>query len=617
VGNPRWQVPAYNGGLFGRDPAKHPEGAILATIELPDSVLGPALQALLIDMTPDGVRGPVDFRSLSVREFGTIYEGLLESSLSIADRNLTLDSGQVWTPANDGDQVLVRAGEPYFHSASGERKATGSYFTPKFIVDSLVEKTLDPALDSHFDQISTLLRSGDSAGAGKKFFDFKVADLAMGSAHFLVAAVDRIEARMRDYLAIPGNFVPSVADELSRLRSSAIQELGEDHGAIAEIEDSSLLRRQVARRCIYGVDINNMAVELSRLAIWIHTFIPGLPMSTLDHNLICGNSLTGIDTPRKALAYLVPKTNKQTSFLEARLIQILDEAKAMLESLGSISEATKAETRLSQEHLFKAKGLVESVRCYFDVAMAANAGKVDTRHIVEPEDVAYFARLDAVQEMVTSQKPVHFALAFPEVFARENPGFDCLIGNPPWEKVKLEEFRFWNLLSPGLVGMSQADRNVAIANLRINRPTEYQNFLSQLDDAAEFRKLLSGGYGQKVGSGDLDLYQAFAWANWELSRSGIGRIGLVLPRNGFVGSGLASFRKEVLTSGEVSSLLSLVNSNKWVFESVHPQYSVVLAVMSKVNSGKIRFLGLFQVVQNSQISEKKTIWLARCKILSL
>src|SRR5680860_1179141 len=90
-GNPQWQIPPYNGGLFSIDPDRSPEGALINRINLPDSVLGPALKSLLIDVTGDGVLGPVDFRSLSVREFGTIYEGLLESSLSLAEQNLNVD----------------------------------------------------------------------------------------------------------------------------------------------------------------------------------------------------------------------------------------------------------------------------------------------------------------------------------------------------------------------------------------------------------------------------------------------------------------------------------------------------------------------------------------------
>lgn len=101
-GDKSWQMPAYNGGLFSSDTLLHPEGALLDGISITNDVIGPVLQALLIDVDQEGIRGPVDFRSLSVREFGTIYEGLLESSLGIAVTDLTLNENETWVPAGAG-----------------------------------------------------------------------------------------------------------------------------------------------------------------------------------------------------------------------------------------------------------------------------------------------------------------------------------------------------------------------------------------------------------------------------------------------------------------------------------------------------------------------------------
>ena len=126
----------------------------------------------------------------------------------------------------------------------------------------------------------------------------------MGSGHFLVAAVDKIEALMRTFLT--EHTVPGVTDELLRLAGVARDALGTDDVAKSEVDEVGLLRRQVARRCIYGLDINPIAVELARLALWIHTFVPGLPMCNLDHGLVNANSLTGIGTIDEALDALQP-----------------------------------------------------------------------------------------------------------------------------------------------------------------------------------------------------------------------------------------------------------------------------------------------------------------------
>ncbi len=254
-GEDDWGVPAYDGGLFSGDAAVNPAGAALAELELTNRDLGPALSALLVDIGPEGP-GPVDFRSLSVREFGTIYEGLLESSLSIAPSDLAVDAKDTYLPARAGQQVVVEAGEVYSHNRSGVRKSTGSYFTKPFAVEHLLDTALEPALDDHLARLAAHLDRGDEAAAADAFFDFRCVDLAMGSGHFLVAAVDRIEARLSAFLALRP--IPQVEAELTRLRDAALERLGPLASSV-EIEQSSLLRRQVARRCVYGVDRNGIA----------------------------------------------------------------------------------------------------------------------------------------------------------------------------------------------------------------------------------------------------------------------------------------------------------------------------------------------------------------------
>ena len=204
-GNDDWGVPAYNGGLFSRDPEVSRAGAALGDLRLTNQEFAPALGALLVDEGPEGP-GPVDFRSLSVREFGTIYEGLLESRLAIAQDDLTVSrikGEEQYIPAGPHDEVVVPDGSVYLHNRSGVRKATGSYFTKPFAVEHLLDHALEPALDDHISPTrSTLRDTGDEAALAEAFFDFRCADIAMGSGHFLVAALDRIEARLSAWLAL-------------------------------------------------------------------------------------------------------------------------------------------------------------------------------------------------------------------------------------------------------------------------------------------------------------------------------------------------------------------------------------------------------------------------------
>ena len=175
----------------------------------------------------------------------------------------------------------MKKGGVYHHNASGERKSTGSYFTPTFAVEHLLDRALDPTLDEHLERVASLLNEGKTAEAAEQFFDFRVADLAMGSGHFLVAAIDHIEVKMNAFLV--ERFLALRTNSTGWRRPPATlwggRQVADDRAADAASSPDR-------RRCIYGLDMNEIAVELARVAIWIHTFVPGLPMSTLDHNLV-------------------------------------------------------------------------------------------------------------------------------------------------------------------------------------------------------------------------------------------------------------------------------------------------------------------------------------------
>lgn len=590
-GNPQWQIPAYNGGLFSTDADRSPEGALITHIQLPDRVLGPALKSLLIDVTGDGVLGAVDFRSLSVREFGTIYEGLLESSLSLAEQDLTVDKSGAWVPAKAGADVLAPSGSVYFHTASGERKATGSYFTPKVVVDHLIERSIIPALTTHLEGIGTLLVKGDSATAAREFFNFRVADLAMGSGHFLVAAVDKVEALMRTFLT--EHTVPGVTDELLRLANIAKEALGTDDVAKSEVDEIGLLRRQIARRCIYGLDINPMAVELARLALWIHTFVPGLPMSNLDHGLVNANSLTGIGSIDEALNVLQPdRTPGQIDILDDVITDTLASAKTLLSDVANAGEANKAEVEESARLLEQVREAAAPARRVFDVAVAARVGVVEAALIFGNTEIRKLAETPEVAQAVAELQPAHMPLLFPEVFLRTNPGFDVLVGNPPWEELMVEEPKFWLRVRPGLLGLKAAELKDEITRLRQERPDMVEELAELTDAVAKVRQTLLKGPYPGLGTGDIDLYQAFAWRFLQLLRND-GRLAVVMPRSLLNAAGPSLWRSAAYTSGGLQ-VVTLVNNRQWLFP-IHAQYSVALVVFSKSEppSGVVDVCGPF------------------------
>jgi hypothetical protein len=574
-GSTDMQIPAYNGGLFGIDPELHPAGHLIRSLSIPDRVMKPALKALLIDeLTEDGVAGKVDFRSLSVREFGTIYEGLLESSLSVAEQDLTVDKKGAWVPAKDGETILASANEVYFHSASGERKATGSYYTPSFVVDHLIERSVEPALKAHLAKVKIKIDAGDQSGAYGDFFDFRVADLAMGSAHFLVAAIDKIEAVMRSFLIQEGNRIDRVEAELLRLENAAKLALGEDEAAYADIERSS----------IYGLDINPLAVELSRLAIWIHTFVPGLPMSSLEHGLVCANSLTGIGSVEEGLNALIPEREKVgTSLFDGVVEESLTKARDLLVDLASADEADKAGAERAAVIAVEARQAAAKSKLIFDLAVANRNGVISTGAVMTEEGLVDLASNQQVQELIQSIAPAHMPYLFPEVFLRENPGFDSLVGNPPFKEPVAEELEFWALRFKGLNGFSNPQQILAMEGYRLDYPSLYGEFEELQLSTAQIRKSLHAGPYPGMGTGDPDFYKAFAWRFYGLCREE-GSLGLVMPHSIWTTKGSGIWRKKFFQT-TTSDITLVSNANGWVFENVNVGYrfSFIAAIKSSLN----------------------------------
>lgn len=578
-GHARWGVPVYNGGLFSTDPAVNTAGAAIEQITLTNAEFGPPLMALLVDLTPDGDAGPIDFRSLSVREFGTIYEGLLESELAIADQDLALvkrKNDDVYEPASDNDDVKVAAGEVYLHNASGARKASGSYFTKPFAVEHLINTALLPTLDEHLDLVAGLLDAGQEADAATTLFDFRVADISMGSGHFLTAAVDAIEARISAWLA--DHPIVGVDVEIDKLRTAARAALHEGQHDL--IEDAALLRRLVARRCVYGVDLNPISVELARVSMWIHTFVPGLPLSFLDHNLAVGNSLTGIATINEAIDAIAGGDDGNTTLLEQPLRNLLAKAEEPLARLGKILDTTTADIEQSRQLADEATKAIEPVANLFDAVVAARLGEADMPVIIAEADLAT-AGSKAATKTAERVGALHFPIRFPEVFIRNRPGFDVIVGNPPWEKVKVEEHAFWARHFPGLRGVSARLRNAQLPGLRDSRTDLVQMLADEQQEAADLRRIIKAS-PYPLGSGDTELARAFLWRFWSTVRSR-GRVGVVVPRSvALIAPGMKKWRLRVINEGAFHDVVLLTNNRRWIFD-IHPQYTIGLVTFGPVD----------------------------------
>ena len=453
-------VPRYDGGLF--NPATV-DNEFLAQHKLSDRAVARAVDILVRDAGQ-----PVDYAYISVRNLGSIYEGLLENRLVL---DTVANSSEGWQLSLVNDK--------------GERKATGSYYTPDYIVSYIVEQTLTPILAEREGQfaaamdriaglrrklertidtttVALLRRELDAAErqAREAFLGITVCDPAMGSGHFLVNAVDfltdgiieHMQAYHDGHPTVPWQWNP-IQRLIERVRTDILDEMGRQSIAVdpGRLDDTALLTRLVMKRCIYGVDLNPMAVELAKLSLWLHSFTVGAPLSFLDHHLRWGNSLIGADV--RTVERAISQTESgQLGLFGGPFAGLLDLTTTMLQ-IAERADSTLADVRQSAQEfsLFQAeltpykqvldlwvsqhfgnKAASEFLTLYGENVLPTLKGQ---RAVAEP----YQSAIAQARELWQTKRFFHWDLEFPEVFVdlarrdwAKNPGFDAVIGNPPY-----------------------------------------------------------------------------------------------------------------------------------------------------------------------------------------
>ncbi|MEO6891385.1 MAG: Eco57I restriction-modification methylase domain-containing protein [Ktedonobacteraceae bacterium] len=392
----------------------------------------------------------IDYRDLSERHLGTIYESLLEYTLHVATEPMVeLRASSKIVPAQGVPRKDVAArykvGEVYFTTDTGERKLTGSYYTPDFIVKYMVEQTLQPVLDA-------AVRGLESDAARiEAVLAVNVLDPAMGSGHFPVEVVEYI-AR---YLV----------------------ELGVQPQGRTEAEtDMTYWKRRVVQQCIYGVDLNPLSVELAKLSLWLSTAAKGYPLNFLDHHLRPGNALLGswlaeVAAGQHPAELLAQKRAQQA--LEAMQaeegtvaqLSMLEEDEEFRRSIGSAldtisaiehsSGSTIAEVKQQEADYEELRArFIEKYRylldlgaaLFYDVEVSSDVWRslaeyaLGKAHALVPaQEERYQAWREQASVLGTAKRLFHWELEFPDVFYDHNgrslgekAGFDVVIGNPPY-----------------------------------------------------------------------------------------------------------------------------------------------------------------------------------------
>ncbi len=587
IGENRLALPGL-GGLFSEVQLPN-----LAEARIRNSAFMEAIYRLAW-LSDQGGRVPVNWRAMETEELGSVYESLLELQPQLADGGRRLEF------ASD---VAEQKGN--------QRKTTGSYYTPESLVQALLDSALEPVLDR------TEARADDREAA---LLDLKVIDPACGSGHFLLAAARRIATRVA---RIRADGSPSAADVRHALRD-------------------------VASRCIHGVDRNPMAVELAKVALWIETVDPGLPLGFFDAQIRCGDALVGVfdlsvleqgipDDAYKSLtgddgavAAACRGANRDTKTGQARFAFETGKVKlpAMrplaigFAGLRDLQEDTvkQIDQKVRQFQQLRRGKSFERMKAAADLYVAAflmpKTGDVQSSQhaymVPTTEDVwsilgggGYPRSMQGAVRVIREARVFHWPLEFPDVMARG--GFDVVLGNPPWERIKLQEKEFFGARRPEIEqARNKAERGRLIQALATAPEASadqrlYKEFVSAKRESEAVSAFVrtaakEGGRFIRTGRGDINTYALFAELFSQLSRD---RAGLIVPTGIATDATTADFFADLVTERRLARLVDFENRSK-IFRAIDSRIKFCLLTLGR-DEGVARFA--FFLTEPGQLAE--------------
>lgn len=579
------------GGLFDR--ALTPD---LDAAQIPNRALLAAAFKLgwLIE---DGRRVRINWRDMATEELGSVYEGLLE----------------LVPVRGDGGRTFGFAGGA--EARGNARKVSGSYYTPDSLVQCLLDSALDPVLDR-----------AEAEGGADAILELNVIDPACGSGHFLLGAARRMATRV------------------AQLRNP-------------DAPDYNAAMRDVVRGCIHGVDRNPMAIELAKVALWIESVEPGKPLGFLDANIQCGDSLLGVfdlqaleegipDDAYKPLtgddkdtAKYFAKRNKDekkgqaafdfsagggTGLPPAKLAATMDDLRHLPED--TVAQVAEKRRRFAAWEA-DPKRYAAKVAC--DLYIAAfllpktGGAPANANSVTVPTTSHLRQRLGGGQILgpleaaavnsAGDARAFHWPLAFPEVMIGKG-GFDVVLGNPPWEKIKLQEQEFFAGHDVA-EQTNAAARSKAIAKLADADPGSadaliYKSFQSA-KRAAEATSLFarvpgcSGGRYPFSGVGDVNTFALFTELFRHL-RSSRGQSGIIIPADLLSSEQLSDFFQDLVESGDLKSAYAFENE-EFIFPGIANVNKFALLSLSSFNNQNIEFAFFLRNIENYEDSRRRLV----------
>lgn len=614
-GDPSIGLPPYNGSLFDRD-----ETPLLLEASVPDDTMAQVVDLLSFEQR-DGRRRYINYRDLSVQHLGSIYERLMELEITCdRDENILIRpnpfarkaSGSYYTPEELVALILERTLKPLID----DRLAT-------------FRDRADKLADTDFDEDRKIrdLRTLDPAEA---LLSLRICDPAMGSGHFLVGTVDYLADTVIEMLAEATNIVywaeepytSPLSEQIDSIRGLIEKNARDNEWTVdfEQLQDRHIVRRMVLKRCVYGVDKNPMAVELAKVSLWLHTLTAGAPLSFLDHHLRCGDSLFGATVQRAlkrmndsgqellvrdAIADAYKSAASMTAVERLTDVEIAEARHSARIFSGVVSETRPLDRFLTLLHAVDWLNLsgredrsavkawldglfgnpVEVARYELkppwlkadekpdapDEAVAAEHGTSPPTKATDKDMERFKTILDKTRTLTDEERFFNWELAFPGVWEdwekNRTGGFDAIVSNPPWHRIKLKETEWFSLRDRGIAMATRAaDRKKMINSLQRRKDPLYDDYITAKNRASDSARMArSVGDYPCFSRGDINLYSLFVERSMALVKEG-GMVGLLTPSGVASDKTASTFFKALSTEGHLRSLFD--------FENRRPRHSL-------------------------------------------
>lgn len=594
------KFPIFNGGLFAEDKVKYLNNESLLSISELEEIL---VKILFFEEKNIKDEKFVEYSKLDPKSFGELYETLLEYDLRIADttvHRIVEDGAYLIRTEEELESKKVSKvatyykGNIYLTSRSLDRKKSGAYYTPDDLTNFIVISSIE-------EQLKT-----------KSPLDIKIIDNSCGSGHFLISCLDYLTEKVWYEL----DKFKDVKKELDKEYRAILKE-SEEYDVQDSISKELVLKRMLLKKCIYGVDINPISVEITMLSLWINTFIFGTPLSFIEHHIKVGNALLGY-TKDEFFDITKKKFESGFSLFKERIREITTILEDSYQKIKSINDTTKEDIEKSKkiykeyeesedtDYLRIIFSLIKLYSLSFDKSLKIEFSDITAvMSLIEnilgnktsSEDKE---KIEKIRKVSSYYKFFHYGIEFPDI----EGGFDIVIGNPPWEKTKFNESEFFSKHIPSYRKLSIKEQN-KIKQEMLRKDTHPLNieYNEEKNSITAINNIYKFDFKDFSSGGDPNLFRYFVAFNLKLIKPG-GNLTYLTPASLWSEYSSRELRKHIFNNYKLSYIYQFENKKR--FKDVDSRFKFAIFQLSNIKVSTSSFKAKFMIQSEDSVIKEIT-----------